>query len=92
MVRRLGEHGWCTVKQKSVRINVRKLPLFVRYSLPALWDLDGLVAVPHLNYRGDAYVGGKDLGFAARFRPRRAFAGPAFRGVDPLDLDEGNFK
>ena len=92
MVRRLGEHGWCIVKRESARINERKLPLFVRYSLPALWDLDGLVAVPHLNYRGDAYVGGTDLGFAARFRPRRAFAGPAFRGVDSVDLGEGNFK
>ena len=92
MVRRLGEHGWRTVKQKSVGNNERKLPLFVRYSLPALWDLDGLVAVPHLNYRGDANVGGTDLRFAARFRPRRAFAGPTFRGVDSLDVGGGNFK
>ena len=91
-VHRLGVNGWCVVKRKQSSVNERTLPLFVRYCLPALWDLDGLVAVPHLDYLRDDSFGGDQQLFTANFRPRRAFAGPPFQGVNSLVPVTGNTK
>ena len=91
-VHRLGVNGWCAVKRKRSGVNERTLPLFVRYCLPALWDLDGLVAVPHLDYSRDDSFGGEQQPFTANFRPRRAFAAPPFQGVNSLVPVTGNTK
>ena len=89
-VRRLGANGWWTAKRQISDVQERGLPLFARYCLPALWDLEGLVAVPHLGYlRHTKYVG-KPGYFDAYFRPRRAIAGPPFQGVDALVAAKSN--
>ncbi len=91
-VRRLGADGWRTAKPQIADVNKRSLPLFARYSLPALWDLEGLVSVPHLGYLRDARCATKQAYFEANFRPRRAFAGPPFEGVDVLVGVKSNAK
>lgn len=88
-VRRLGASGWRAAKRKVLEGNGRKLPLFARYCLPALWDLEGLVAVPHLGYLRSTRYEGR---FDANFRPRRAVAGPPFEGVEALVIVKGNVK
>ncbi|SVB37593.1 uncharacterized protein METZ01_LOCUS190447, partial [marine metagenome] len=91
-VRRLGADGWRTAKQQGSDVNEQGLPLFARYCLPALWDLEGLVAVPHLGYLRDARCTRKRGHFDANFRPRRAVAGPPFEGVDVLVAMKRNVK
>ena len=91
-VRRLGAKGWRTAKQQISDVNKRSLPLFARYCLPALWDLEGLVSVPHLGYLRGARRARKQAYFEANFRPRRAVAGPPFEGVDVLVGVKSNAK
>jgi hypothetical protein len=52
--------------------------------LPALWQGDRLVAVPHLGLRAP---GLDDLGrIEVRFQPRHPLAGPPFgRDLEPLE-------
>ncbi|MFQ5984420.1 MAG: tRNA lysidine(34) synthetase TilS [Alphaproteobacteria bacterium] len=50
-VRRLGRAGWAAVALSSPDLRKRPIPAAVRPTLPALWDLEGVVAVPHLGFR-----------------------------------------
>lgn len=51
-VRRLGRAGWALVVQQRPELRKCRIPAPVRPSLPAIWDLDVAVIVPHLNYVG----------------------------------------
>ncbi|HKO08727.1 MAG TPA: tRNA lysidine(34) synthetase TilS [Alphaproteobacteria bacterium] len=46
----LGEAGWARLAADAVEVRANPLPAPVRPALPALSDLDGLLAVPHLHY------------------------------------------
>ena len=76
----LGANGWHDVKRVLTSFHGRELPLFVKYTLPALWDLDGIVSVPHLDYQRHNSRRLEAFRFMAKFRPRRALAGPPFKG------------
>ncbi len=83
VVRRLGKRGWDEVAAASPGLRKTPLPAAIRPSLPAFWDLEGVVAVPHLNFtRRDAHGDhAKGLAFSAFFCPTRPLAGAGFAGV-----------
>ena len=80
-VRRLGRDGWVEVTQARKCLRKTPIPGAVRPGLPAFHDLDGIVAVPHLEYvrtvRGKAGEGS----FSAEFRPSQPLVPPAFAFV-----------
>lgn len=74
----LGAAGWDAMPQ-SVRDAARqRIPLIARAVLPALRDLDGVVAVPHLLYGRDAQALDTLAKLDVRFRPRLAMAPAEF--------------
>jgi tRNA(Ile)-lysidine synthase len=80
-VGRLGPDGWRAIKTERPELERDPLPAVVRHTLPALRDLDGVVALPHLTYwRG--HTANNDRGaFSARFAPCRPLAGPEYRAA-----------
>jgi tRNA(Ile)-lysidine synthase len=74
----LGEDGWAELVAKAPHL--RKIPVpaavpaAVRSSLPALRDLDGLLAVPHLSYGRDGTGAGTVYVRHLAFRPLRPLA------------------
>lgn len=46
----LGVAGWAEVVQRAPDLRASPIPVPVRPSLPALHDLEGVLAVPHLSY------------------------------------------
>ncbi len=89
-VRRLGGEGWAEVTAARPELRGTPIPGAARRSLPAIFDLDGLVAVPHLRFmRADAAERDTPR-FTAQFRPAQplgppgfAFAGaPGYNAVD----------
>jgi len=50
-VQMLGEKGWCKVKARQENVTDCTLPKPVIYALPALWDKEGVLVVPHLGYK-----------------------------------------
>ncbi len=50
-VGRLGREGWGKLQRERPELRKSDLPAAVRYSLPAVWALDEVIAVPHLSYR-----------------------------------------
>lgn len=74
----LGNDGWrelASDRRKSVRDG---LPAAVRPVLPALRDLDGVLAVPHLNYRRKLPKNENAAAVAIDFSPARVLGGAAF--------------
>jgi len=49
----LGKNGWAEIVRKSPELRDISLPYPVRLTLPALVDQQGIIAVPHLNFRRD---------------------------------------
>ncbi len=49
-IRRLGLDGWRDAHRRRPDLAALSLPPAVRPSLPALWDLDGVVYIPHFRY------------------------------------------
>jgi len=75
-IERLGRSGWDRVVEDRPALGKLALPALVRASLPALWALDDVVAVPHLNYRlDDGGAGGKAYEIA--FLPVRPLSAAA---------------
>ena len=79
LVRRLGADGLAQARALSsaagASLRTDPIPAPARPALPALFSLDGLLAVPHLEFkrparRGDAVT----AGLAAAFRPARPLA------------------
>ncbi|MHA1113982.1 MAG: tRNA lysidine(34) synthetase TilS [Alphaproteobacteria bacterium] len=83
MVRKLGRDGWRAAVARQPALRKTAIPPAVRPALPAVYDLDGLVAVPHLRFMRDASpVGGAPL-FETAFRPAQALGPPGFAFVGP---------
>ncbi len=77
----LGEEGWRDIVDHAPVLRDGWVPRTVRVVLPALFDRQGVVRVPHLGYvRPDAPAHLKAWLMAAKadFRPRRPLAGPGF--------------
>jgi tRNA(Ile)-lysidine synthase len=49
-IRRLGADGWREAHQQCPELAKLSLPPAVRPGLPAFWDLDGVVYIPHFKY------------------------------------------
>ena len=52
-IAKLGSDGWGQLARARSGLRKIDLPAAVRVSLPAVWDLDEVVAVPHLSHRQD---------------------------------------
>jgi tRNA(Ile)-lysidine synthase len=72
-VARLGAAGWREVTGRRPGVGAT-LPAPVRPTLPALWDIDGVVTVPHLGYCRDMDAPGPGAPLTAIFRPARALS------------------
>ena len=77
-VRRLDSAAWARIPREDAKVRARILPGAVRSSLPAVCDLDGIVAVPHLGYMRRDNGAGKEGVYSAEFRPTRALSPAAF--------------
>jgi tRNA(Ile)-lysidine synthase len=77
----LGEAGWAQVVQAAPSLRSSAVPRPVRPSLPALWDLDGVCAVPHLFYRRRDQGADRFSAVFVQFRPRHALADAGFLAV-----------
>jgi tRNA(Ile)-lysidine synthase len=84
VLRALGDDGWRALAAElgSGAKPLRSLVLpSVRATLPALCDLDGVVAVPHLTYRRQGVDPDSVKVVSVDFRPRHALAGAGFASV-----------
>ena len=68
----LGAAGWRALAAAGVDRRDDAVPSAVRPTLPALWHLDAVLAVPHLHFRRD----GTGPSLTAEFRPLRPLAFP----------------
>lgn len=75
-VRRLGRAGWTAVARSSPEVRERPIPAAVRPTLPAVWDLEGVVAVPYLGFRRSGVS--DDFAAEAVFCPSHPLAPPEF--------------
>jgi len=74
----LGQDGWAALCAETPAIRGVGVPTPVSMTLPTLVDNEGIVAVPHLNYRR-ANLNRNDVDFArADFHPRQTLSGPGF--------------
>jgi len=74
----LGAAGWSEILARRPELRESGPPAAVRPTLPAIFDLDGLVAVPHLRYRRNMAPprGGEDA--VVTFLPARALGAAGF--------------
>ncbi len=77
-VRRLGRDGWTGLVAADRSLRDTPIPGVVRPSLPAVCDLDGIVAVPHLGYVRSGALGGASAAFGVAFRPPQPLGSPGF--------------
>lgn len=74
-LRALGRDGWAEVVSAWPDVRDSAVPPPVRPGLPAVWGLDGVLAVPHLKYWRDA-SGGETFGIESiGFHPARPLGG-----------------
>ncbi len=66
----LGDAGWAEVVQRAPDLRASPIPVPVRPSLPALHDLEGVLAVPHLSYGRDGRETGTVYVRRLAFRPQ----------------------
>ena len=95
LVRRLGTdglaHARAMARAAGAPLSTDGVPAPARPALPALFDLDGPLAAPHLNFRRTSHRNeGAAAGFAASFRPARPLAPglPATLRVLPLQDED----
>lgn len=74
----LGEEGWAALPQPERAAAKLRIPLIARAVLPALRDLDGVLAVPHLLYGRNAQALDTLAKLDVRFRPRLPMAPAEF--------------
>lgn len=74
----LGRDGWSRVVAERPELAAAGLPAAVRPALPALLDLDGVLAVPHLSYRRDRPTDAASSASAIAFQPTRQLGAAAF--------------
>lgn len=68
-VRRLGRDGWVQVVARRGELRRGPIPVAARHSLPALWDIDGVLSVPHLQFVRPGADAGEAPRLRALFRP-----------------------
>ena len=77
-VRRLDRENWSRIPREQRETLRNMLPAAVRPSLPAVCDLDGVVAIPHLGYIRRGAGCGDDGAFTAEFRPAQRLSPAVF--------------
>lgn len=75
---KLGSDGWRMVAAEMPAARDLPIPPVARLSLPALFDLEGVLTVPHLTYRRRGGYPVSVMRVSATFCPRHALAGPGF--------------
>ena len=83
MVRKLGHDGWRAAVARHPSLRKTAIPAAVRPGLPAIYDLDGLLAVPHLGFMRTASPDGGAPLFESAFRPAHALGPHGFAFVAP---------
>jgi hypothetical protein len=74
----LGAAGWAALTATDKSLKKNAVPAVARCVLPALWDLDGVLDVPHLSYRRQGADADSVGVVSAVFRPRHVLAGAGF--------------
>jgi tRNA(Ile)-lysidine synthase len=74
----LGNAGWADLPRATRDAHRARIPLAARAVLPALWDLEGLLAVPYLLYGRDPGALDTLTRLFVRFRPRHPLAPARF--------------
>ena len=69
-LRALGSRGWAELIQRAPDLRASPIPGPVRPSLPALYDLEGVLAVPHLSYGRASREAGTVYVRQLAFRPQ----------------------
>lgn len=77
-VRRLGRAGWAEVVRRRGDLRRSPIPGVARPSLPSLWDVDGVVSVPHLLFIRPGSDGVEGHRLSAVFRPAQALSPATF--------------
>ena len=80
-VGRLGQEGWRQLVDERPDLRKSVLPAPVRYTLPAIWVLDEIAAVPHLNYRSGTEYSDTSQETELTFAPGRPLGAAAFVSV-----------
>ena len=80
-VRAMGAAGWRALRNTEAAAPGRALPGAARLALPALWDLEGVCSVPHLNFWRPGFPAVPALALDAVFRPRRPLCPLPFAAV-----------
>ncbi len=75
---RLGQTGWTQLVRARAELARTALPADVRRSLPAVWALDEVIAVPHLKYRWERENSKEAAADAIAFLPARPLSAAAF--------------
>ncbi|HYM32046.1 MAG TPA: tRNA lysidine(34) synthetase TilS, partial [Candidatus Cybelea sp.] len=86
----LGRDGWREVAERRPDVADLGLAEPVRLTIPALTDLDGVLAVPHLTYMrappaASTLPRSADPALVARFEPRRLWLGTASRPLPDVE-------
>jgi tRNA(Ile)-lysidine synthase len=77
----LGQRGWREVLAVRPEIRATAPPFPIPLTLPALFDLEGVRAVPHLMYGRQGADPDSVRVVSAMFRPSHALAGPGFAQI-----------
>ena len=78
-LRALGEAGWRDIRDRLD--SSPTMPERARRALPAVYDDDGVLEVPHLDYRRDPGTGGEPVIACLAFAPARPLAATEFAVV-----------
>lgn len=74
----LGTAGWAAILSADKSLKRQAIPTVAKPVLPSLWDLDGVLEVPHLSYRRQGADPDSVRIVSAVFRPRHVLAGAGF--------------
>jgi len=77
-VRRLGRAGWAEVVAQRADLRRSPIPAAARPSLPSLWDVDGVLSVPHLQFARPGSGAGEGHRLSALFRPSHPLSPATF--------------
>jgi len=78
---RLGPDGWAQINARRPDLGAEGLPAEVRNGIPAIWRLEEVVAVPHLNYHRMPLDGGPLELSELTFLPARSLGAARFSAV-----------